>query len=207
MAEGHAVTQDPSVTRSLGGQVLPEGSTWLVPIGASPWGPAGRRGEPGHGQTRSTMRHRELAGTGTHSESALQLTIMNNQPWLCFLYKVSSLCLLGFFVHSRVSGSRVAQERVPTLAPGSGCILRAAGLCQPGKGPTPWQHQGSAGPGHPVAPCQSIPPAAAMHRVRGIPQPPTKFRGAQGSCWACAWRRQESDCRLSHRRLSAPSEQ
>lgn len=145
MAEDHAVMQVtyPSVTCSLGGQVLPKGSTWLVPISANLWGPAGGSREPGHGQTCGTMGHRELTGTGTHSESALQLIIMNNQPWLGFIYKVSVLCLLGFFVNSRVSGSRVAQESAPMLASGSSCILRAAGLCHQGKDPTPWQHQGS----------------------------------------------------------------
>lgn len=56
-----------------GGQVLPVGGTRPVPVGASPWGPAGGSGKPGHGWACSTTGH----GIGTHLEPALQLTFLS----------------------------------------------------------------------------------------------------------------------------------
>lgn len=77
-----------------------------------------------------------------------------------------------------------------------------------------WQRRASVGPGHPVALCRSIHAAVAQPRTgRGAPHNPPSAKGLQfwkgpgGSCWARARHRQESGCRLSHRRLFAPNEQ
>lgn len=113
---------------------------------------------------------------------------MSNQLQLCPICGVRALSLPGDFCHYGVSNPRAAQEHIPALTPWQWGQARPRG--SPGA-PHSW-------PGSTRAGCRDC---GSPFAVPCTPSP------ISGRPLGCAGRGKESGCRLSHRRLSALSEQ
>lgn len=160
-----------------------------MPVGASPWGPARRNRELGHGRAHGTgtvgYHHWDPFGAC----SAINLSIIISHDYVLFTGFQSSVYWVFSFILGSAACVRLGNT-FPCLLPGSSRILHAAGLCHWGQDPTPQALQVllfpcsvatsslcGAGASHGPVPEHPRGSGTATQRARGTPQP-TLSQGA-----------------------------